>query len=66
MPTLLHEVLGGGDRHIDNGVFIRFGFDYSKSWKNFIIVKNKATKTHVGYVNRQPKLCLYAGGVSMP
>ena len=21
------EVTGGGDRHIDNGVFIRFGFD---------------------------------------
>ena len=35
MPTLLHEVKGGGDRHINNGVFLRFGFDGLKSWKNF-------------------------------
>ena len=45
------EVKGGGDRHINNGVFLRFGFDCSKSWENFqTIVKNKATKNYVGYV----------------
>ena len=44
MPTLLHEVMGSGDRHINKGVFLRFGFDDSKSWKNFqIVVKDKAT-----------------------
>ena len=26
---------GGGDGHISNGVFLRFGFDCSKSWENF-------------------------------
>ena len=31
MPMLHLEVAGGGDRHIDNGVFLRFGFDDSKS-----------------------------------
>ena len=36
---------GGGDGHINNGVFIRVGFDDSKSWKNFqIVVKDKATE----------------------
>ena len=34
-PRLHHEVKGGGDRHISNGVFLRFGFDCSKSWENF-------------------------------
>ena len=33
MPMLLPEAMGGGDRHINNGVFLRFGFDCSKSWK---------------------------------
>ena len=27
---LRHEVKGGGDRHISNGVFLCFGFDCSK------------------------------------
>ena len=26
---------GGGDGHIDNSVFLRFGFDGLKSWENF-------------------------------
>ena len=26
---------GGGDGHMNNGVFLRFGFDDSKSWENF-------------------------------
>ena len=33
MPMLFPEAMGGGDRHINNGVFLRFGFDCSKSWK---------------------------------
>ena len=62
---LRHEVKGGGDRHISNGVFLRFGFDCSKSWKNFQTnVKNKATETHVGYVISRPTLHLSANGVS--
>ena len=34
-PKLQHEVVKCGDRHIDNGVFLRFDFDRSKSSKNF-------------------------------
>ena len=66
MPTLLHEVMGSGDRHINKGVFLRFGFDDSKSWKNFqIVVKDKATKNGVGYVvSMQPVLCSLAYSVS--
>ena len=30
-PMLRLEAEGGGDRHINNGVFLRFGFDYLKS-----------------------------------
>ena len=40
--------MGGGDGHIDNGVFIRFGFDYPEVLENFILVKNKATEIRVG------------------
>lgn len=64
MPRLLSEVeVGGG--HISKGVFLRFGFDCSKSWKNFQTnVKNKATKNYVGYVvSMQPILCSFAYGV---
>ena len=54
-PTLRPEVTGGGERHIDNGVFIRFGFDCSKSWKNYQTnVKDKATEDARGYVNNSP------------
>ena len=31
MPMFLFEAEVGGDRHISNGVFLRFGFDDSKS-----------------------------------
>ena len=57
---------GGGGRHISNGVFLRFGFDDSKSWKNFqIVVKDKATKNDVGYVvSIQPLVCSLAYGIS--
>ena len=55
---------GGGDRHMDNSVFLRFGFDDSKSWENFNAVKNKATKNDFGYVvSIQPELCSLAYGV---
>ena len=66
MPTLLHEVLGGGDRHIDNGVFLRFGFDSSKVLrKHSNSVKNKATKNSAGYVvSIQLEVCSLAYGVS--
>lgn len=34
---------------------MRFGFDGLKSWKNFqVVVKNKATKTHVGVFISRP------------
>ena len=51
---------------MDNSVFLRFGFDCSKSWKNFQTnVKDKATKNDVGYVvSMQPELCSLAYGVS--
>ena len=66
MPTLLHEVMGSGDRHINKGVFLRFGFDDSKSWKNFqILVKDKATKNYVRYVvSILPGICSLAYSVS--
>ena len=45
------EVKGGGDRHINNGVFLRFGFDDFEVLRKFLNdVKNKATKNSVGYV----------------
>ena len=53
-----------GDRHMNNGVFLRFGFDCSKSWKNFNVVKNKATKNGVGYVvSILPEVCLLSYSV---
>ena len=45
--------MGGGDRHIDNGVFIRFGFDDFEVLENFQTnVKNKATED-------ARRVCLY-------
>ena len=57
---------GGGDGHIDNGVFLRFGFDdFEVLEKLSNDVKNKATKNDVGYVvSMQPRLCSLAYGVS--
>ncbi len=53
MPTLLFEVMGGGDRNTNNGVFLRFGFDDSKSWIKYAIVENNNTWGTL-YVNTWP------------
>ena len=42
---------GGGDGHISNSVFLRFGFDDFEVLRKFQNdVKDKATKKCVGYV----------------
>ena len=62
---MLHMKQGGGDGHINNSVFLRFGFDDFKVLRKLQNdVKDKATKTRVGYVvSIQPMLCSLAYGV---
>ena len=38
MPMLHFEATGSGDSHIDNGVFLRFGFDDFEVLRKFQIV----------------------------